>query len=205
MSHIIKALNKAIRENAKISSSPASEKIEENVPPSYSEALRKSHLIDYHSIFLAILIGLVAIGIYLNYSIFQNLTVTQSRMIAMTDNLKSQQTQLDKMSKMMVQMDSEHNGQNQTFLSKMDKLSLSFDQQIDEVKNQSHAQHVELSKTIGEQQEKIEALTAKSDHLDKSLSNFTDVNNRYIEQLNLLKKKIAELKYKEPQTATVNN
>ncbi|MBL8013969.1 MAG: hypothetical protein JNN05_09000 [Candidatus Omnitrophica bacterium] len=204
MSHIIKALNKAMHENSKISSA-VEEKTEASVAPVLSENTRKSLTIDYHAIFLAILIGLVAIGIYLNYSVFQNLTVTQNRMAALTENLKSQQSQLDSMSKIMVQTDSDRDSQNKAFLSKIDKLSVSFDEQIDEVRNQSHDQHVELSKNLEIQQEKIEALTSQYDHVDKSLSNFTDVNNRYIEQLNLLKKKIAELKYREPQDTTVNN
>lgn len=207
MSHIIKALKKAMQENSKVESGNTPEKVEHSAVSASSlhEVSRKSFHVDYHLLFMGVLMVFVAIGIYLNYSIFQNLTVSQNRMIQMTENLKSQQGQLDKMNKMIAQMDTSHNGQNKEFLSKIDELSLSVDQQMAEVRNQSYDQHVALSKTIEDQQAKIETLTTQYDHLDESLSNFTDVNTRYIEQLNQLKRKVAELKYKESPSTMVNN
>jgi septal ring factor EnvC (AmiA/AmiB activator) len=152
-----------------------------------------SKSIDVHLIFMGAIIILAAMGVYLNYNISLNLSSTQTRMITISENFRMQQDQLNKLNQLMLQMNTANNGQSQEFLSKIDKLSSSLEEQIAKVQQLSTSQYTELSKTIEEQQKSLAVLSSKYDQLDKSVSNYTDVNNRYIEQLNLLKKKIDEI------------
>lgn len=208
MSHIIKALNKANREmnahlsetTAKPENGPAESVHDEMVKP-----VRHSRSFDFHLLFMGILIVLVAVGVYLNYGISVNLSSTQDRMTLVSENFKSQQRQLDKLNQLLVGMQSSESGQSKEFLTRIDHLSTNVETQITEVKDLSNAHYAVLSKIIEEQQKKIEALTGKYDQLDHTVSNFTDVNSRYIEQLNTLKRKVEELKYKDAPAALSDN
>jgi hypothetical protein len=196
MSQLLKALNKAQKEHAtaQISNDAAGDhhnSAESVIDPTNSRTLAKS--IDLHVIFLGVLIVMVAIGIYFNYNISQNLASTQSRMVGISDSFKAQQANFNKLNGLVAQMDIANNGQRKEFLAKIDKLSAGVEVQIEEVNKLSKAQYSELSKTIEDQQKSIANLTAKYEQLDKSVTNYTDVNSRYTEQLNILKKKIAEL------------
>lgn len=159
--------------------------------PTHGKSLSKS--IDLHTIFLGVLIVLAASGVYLNYNISSKLASTQFKMVAISDNFKVQQEQLNKVSALILQRDILNDGQNREFIAKIDRLSVSVGDQITEVNKLSKAQYSTLSKTIEDQQKSIANLTSKYEQLDKSVANFSDVNNRHIEQLNLLKKKVAEL------------
>lgn len=206
MSHILKALSKAARDNQKASESVPHQKIEpQSSQQSAMETIHRPMGVNYQFIFMGILMGLVGVGIYLNYNIFQHLVSTQNRMSLMTENLKSQQDQLNKINTTVVQIDSASNGQTKEFLAKLDRLSIDMNNQIQDVKNQSQNHHQELSSTITNQDQKIDSLMSRYDQLDKSLNNFTTVNSRYIEQLNIIKKKITELKYKEASSVKADN
>ena len=137
--------------------------------------------------------ALVAIGIYLNYNISLKLASTQNRMVYISDNIKAQQDKLNKLNELMLQMGVFNNGQSREFFTKIDKLGVSVENQITEVKKLSELQYSELSKTIDVQQKSIANLTDKYAQLDKAVNNYTVVNDRYIEQLNMLKTKMAEL------------
>jgi|CXWL01.1.fsa_nt_gi hypothetical protein len=191
----MKALNKAQRghDAAQASNHTANEHhVDESISnPTHDKSLSKS--IDLHTIFLGVLIVLAAAGVYLNYNISSKLASTQFRMGAISDNFKVQQDQLNKVSALILQRDILNDGQNREFIAKIDLLSVSVGDQITEVNKLSKAQYSTLSKTIEDQQKSIANLTSKYEQLDKSVANFSDVNNRHIEQLNLLKKKVAEL------------
>ena len=122
-----------------------------------------------------------------------NLAKTQIRMTTISDNFYAQQEKLNSLNTMIQQMDLANNGQNKEFLTKIDTLSLNVKDQISEIRELSKSQYSELSKTIEEQQQSIASLTTQYELLDKTVRNFTDVNANYIEQLNLLKKKMTEM------------
>ena len=193
MSQILNALNKAQKEHdtAHLPASDNQTTAESVINHSSSRSLAKS--IDLHVIFLGVLIVMVAIGIYFNYNISLNLASTQSRMVGIADSFKEQQVNFNKLTALVAQMDMSNNGQRKEFLVRMDKLNASVDEQIKEAKKFSKAQYTELSKTIEEQQKSIVTLSGKYDELNNTVSSYKNENERYNEQLDLLKKKLAEL------------
>ena len=192
MSQILKALNKAQKEHTHDQQAHDSVRVDQYSSDHKNDgSLLKQ--VDMHIVFLGVLIVLVGIGIYLNYNISLKLASTQNRMVFIADNFKAQQDKLTRLNELMLQMDTANNGQSREFLTKIDKLGANVETQIAEVKKMSESQYSELSKTIDDQQKSIANLTDKYEQLNKSVSNYTVVNDRYIEQLNMLKKKMAEL------------
>ncbi len=197
MSLLIKALKKANQGQPNVHSSDVHEKSDVNIAS--SPAFDKSHTqvlarpVDLNLLFTGMLIVLVGVGIYFNYNISANLASTKSSITAISDNFRAQEGKFERMNDLILQMDNANNGQNKEFLAKIDKLSSSVASQIEEVQKLSTSHYLELSKIIEEQEKSIEVLTSKYDQLEKSVRNYSDVNSRYAEQLNALKKKLAEI------------
>lgn len=202
MSFLIKALKKANQEQSNIKTSGEHEKVDQNVPsPAFDRAHAHggSRPFDLQLVFTGMLILLVGVGIYFNYNISSNIISTKNGMAVISDNFRAQEQNFEQMHKLIVQMDNANNGQSKEFLAKIDTLSVSVASQIDEIQKLSKSQYTELSKTIEEQEKSISILSAKYEQLEKSVRNYSDVNSSYTEQLNALKKKLAEINSAQPQ------
>ncbi len=202
MSFLIKALKKAHHEQSNIKAASEDEKADHHAPSpvfDHTHAHSGARPIDLQLIFTGMLIVLVGVGIYFNYSISSNIASTQDGMAVISENFRAQEQNFEQMHKLIVQMDSANNGQSKEFLAKIDTLSVSVASQIGEIQKLSKSQYMELSKTIEEQEKSISILTAKYDQLEKSVRNYSDVNRSYSEQLNALKKKLAEINSAPPQ------
>lgn len=196
MSHILKALNKAYKEQVSGVQASGTDKVHAHDLTSDHDATHKKGLIktfDFQMLFMGVLIVLAGIGVYLSYNISANLSSTQNRMVLISEQFNMQQEKLNKLNELILQMDVANSGQSKEFLTKIDALSASVQDQIRDVQILSKTQYSELSKIIEEQKMSIANLTTKYDQLDKTVTNFTDVNSNYIEQLNILKRKIAEI------------
>jgi vacuolar-type H+-ATPase subunit I/STV1 len=194
MSQILKALNKAQKEHdtAHLPAGDNHNSAESAIEHSNVRTLSKS--IDLHVVFLGVLIVMVAIGIYLNYNISQNLASAQNRMVGIADSFKAQQVNFNKLNGLVVQMDAANGVQGKEFSAQLDKLSVNVAGQIKEAKESSKSQYAELSKVIEEQQKSIANLSGKYEELNHSVRNYIDVSQQYADQLSILKKRLAELK-----------
>lgn len=202
MSHLMKALKKAHQEQSNVGASTDHDKTEPNPQLSvYDHTHTRTSLKqpDIHLIFTGILIVLVGVGIYFNYNISSNLAMTKSGMAAISDNFRAQESKLGHMNDLIRHMDNVNSGQGKEFLAKLDGLNANFAAQIDEVQKLSRSHYLELSKTIEEQEKSIAVLTSNYEQLEKAVRNYSDVNTSYAEQLNALKKKLAELNLSEPK------
>lgn len=202
MSRLIKALQKAHKEQENLNVSSGTVKTQQVNPAleyDHAHGHVKARPIDLQTILLVVLIILVAAGIYMNYNISVNLTSTKSDMEAISSHIQAQEDKFENMHRLIAHIETVNSGQNLQFLRKIDDLSASVSSQISDVQELSKSHYSELSKTIEEQERSISFLTEKYVQLERSVSNYSDVNNRYVEQLNALKKNIAQMNEAQTQ------
>lgn len=196
MSFLTKALKKAHQAHLNANEYSDKENADQRIGSSVLEQTHTqavSKPIDLQLVFTGVLIILVGVGIYFNYNISSNLESTKSKMAVISDNFRLQEDKFERMNDLIVKMDVGNSGQSKEFLAKIEKLSASVASQIDEVQRLSRSHYLELSKTIEEQEKSIEVLTSKYDRLEKTVRIYDDKNSRYDEQLNALRKKLAEI------------
>lgn len=197
MSQILKALSKAQKghtssHQANASDAEPNHSSETSVQKSSKAPLKR---LDLNILFFIVLILLVAVGLFLNYTISLKVISTQGKMTSVAQSLQSQQEKFTKLNDLIAQIELTNAAQRKEIFARLDKLDSSVDAQLKESSQFFRTKFSELSKDVQEQKKNIRDLSNKYEELDDSLNSYKAQNALYDQQLYQLKKKLVDLNF----------